>query len=288
MAWMKDRGMNNQPTYDEIIGELRPSFQQKMSVEIAERKLVGRKWNIFTSIDAFLHETRELVQSALPGLTRQWPDRIRSCLMQSLPPAWDQILSSSNKNYTEIVEWLRAQSAKIQNTPQEEWEEWVKAAHRQNQRGGGSSQNPPKSAPNLNLPPQKCYNCGQAGHKSTNCGFQQQQQQQQQQYRTQGTAPPAQNQNWGPSNQNYGNSQPNQSNMRSSGQSGNAGNGRGGNNNQGYNNNARNSGYNNNYQQNYSNPPRGQSNYSPNQQNRPANFGNRQPQYQQGPQTGYG
>ncbi|MCP4473310.1 MAG: hypothetical protein GY821_01805, partial [Gammaproteobacteria bacterium] len=72
MAWMKDRGMNNQPTYDEIIGELRPSFQQKMSVEIAERKLVGRKWNLFTPIDAFLHETRELVQCALPGLTRQW------------------------------------------------------------------------------------------------------------------------------------------------------------------------------------------------------------------------
>ncbi|MCP4474517.1 MAG: hypothetical protein GY821_08140, partial [Gammaproteobacteria bacterium] len=190
MAWMKNRGMNNQPTYDEIIGELRPSFQQKMSVEVAERKLVGREWNIFTSIDAFLHETRELVQSALPGLTRQWADRIRSCLMQSLPPAWDQILSSSNKDYTEIVEWLRAQSAKIQNTPQEKWEEWVKAAHRQNQKGGSSNQNPPKSAPNLNLQPQKCYNCGQIGHKSTNCGFQQQQQQQQQQYRTQGTAPP--------------------------------------------------------------------------------------------------
>ncbi|MCP4473760.1 MAG: hypothetical protein GY821_04185, partial [Gammaproteobacteria bacterium] len=165
----------------------------------------------------------------------------------------------------------------------------MKAAYRQNQKGGGSSQNPPKSAPNLNLPLQKCYNCGQTGHKSTNCGVrQQQQQQQQQQYRTQGTAPTAQNQNWGPSNQNYGNSQSNQSNMRNSGQSGNTGYGRGGNNNQGYNNNTRNSGHNNNYQQTYSNPPRGQSNYSSNQQNRPANFGNRQPQYQQGPQTGYG
>ncbi|MCP4493031.1 MAG: hypothetical protein GY820_37895, partial [Gammaproteobacteria bacterium] len=69
MSWLKDRGMDNQPTYNEIIGELRPSFQQKMSVEIAERKLVGREWNIFTPIDAFLHETRELVQCALLGLT---------------------------------------------------------------------------------------------------------------------------------------------------------------------------------------------------------------------------
>ncbi len=99
-SWMKDQGMNNQPTYDELVGELRPSFQQEMSKEIAKCKLVGHKWNIFMPIDTFLHETRELVQSALPGLTRQWSDRIRSCLMQSLPPAWDQILSSSNKSYT--------------------------------------------------------------------------------------------------------------------------------------------------------------------------------------------
>ncbi|MCP4473973.1 MAG: hypothetical protein GY821_05285, partial [Gammaproteobacteria bacterium] len=147
MAWMKDRGMNNQPTYDEIIGELRPSFQQKMSIEIAERKLVGRKWNLFTPIDAFLHETRELVQCALPGLTRQWADRIRSCLMQALPPAWDQILSSTNKNYTEIVEWLRAQTAKIQNMPQEKWDEWVKVAYRQNQKASGMSTQVQKGTP---------------------------------------------------------------------------------------------------------------------------------------------
>ncbi|MCP4460452.1 MAG: hypothetical protein GY816_20890, partial [Cytophagales bacterium] len=132
MSWMKDRGLNNQPTYDEIIGELRPSFQQKMSMEIAEWKLVGHKWNIFMPIDAFLHETHELIQCALPGLTRQWPDRIRSCLMQALPSAWDQMLSTTNKGYTEMVEWLRAQSAKIQNTPQDEWDEWLKVAHKQN------------------------------------------------------------------------------------------------------------------------------------------------------------
>ncbi|MCP4493840.1 MAG: hypothetical protein GY820_42045 [Gammaproteobacteria bacterium] len=93
-SWMTDRGMNNQPTYEELIGELRPSFQQEMSQEIAERKLVGRKWNIFTSVDLFVHETRELVQCALPGLTRQWPNRIRSCLMQALPASWDQLLST--------------------------------------------------------------------------------------------------------------------------------------------------------------------------------------------------
>ncbi|MCP4458657.1 MAG: hypothetical protein GY816_11630, partial [Cytophagales bacterium] len=115
--------------YEELIGELRPSFQQEMSKEIAERRLVGRKWNMFTPIDTFLHETRELVQCALPGLTLQWLDRIRSCLMQALLSSWDQSLSCSDKSYQQIVEWVRAQTAKIQNTPQEEWEDWVKQAH---------------------------------------------------------------------------------------------------------------------------------------------------------------
>ncbi|MCP4488746.1 MAG: hypothetical protein GY820_15750 [Gammaproteobacteria bacterium] len=93
-TWMADR---NQPTYTELIDELRPSFQHVMSEESAERKLVGRKWNMFTSIDTFVHETRELVQRALPGLTQQWPKRIRSCLMQALPSSWDQSLSCSDK-----------------------------------------------------------------------------------------------------------------------------------------------------------------------------------------------
>ncbi|MCP4491752.1 MAG: hypothetical protein GY820_31265, partial [Gammaproteobacteria bacterium] len=110
--------------------------------------------------------------------------------------------------------------------------------------------------------------------------------QQQQQQRNQGPPPYAQNQNWGPSNQNQNNSQ--QGSARGSGQSSNAGYGRGGKNQQGYNNTSRNSGYNTTNQQGYSNPQRGQSNYSTQQNNRPSNMGNRQPQYQQGPQTGYG
>ncbi|MCP4493948.1 MAG: hypothetical protein GY820_42605, partial [Gammaproteobacteria bacterium] len=159
-SWLKDRGEDNQPSYEELIGELRPSFQQAMSKEIAERRLVGRKWDLFTSIDTFLHETRELVQCALPGLTQQWPDRIRSCLIQALPASWDQTLSCSEKSYQQMVEWIRAQSAKIQNTPQSEWEEWVKAAHRQQQQAGGNSSQNWKSTPNSNPQPQKCYHCG--------------------------------------------------------------------------------------------------------------------------------
>ncbi|MCP4474389.1 MAG: hypothetical protein GY821_07445, partial [Gammaproteobacteria bacterium] len=173
-SWMKDRGLTNKPTYEELVEELRPSFQQEMTKEIAERKLVGRKWNMFTSIDTFLHETRELVQCALPGLIQQWPDRIRSCLMQALPSSWDQSLSCSDKSYQQIVQWIRAQTAKIQNTPQEEWEDWIKQAYRQNQKGGGVPNLSVnfKGTPNVNPPP-KCYTCGEFGLRSTVCGRQQ-------------------------------------------------------------------------------------------------------------------
>ncbi|MCP4474332.1 MAG: hypothetical protein GY821_07155, partial [Gammaproteobacteria bacterium] len=173
LTWLKGRGLNNEPTYEELINELRPSFQQQMSIEVAERRLVGRKWNMFTPIDAFLHETRELVHCALPGLTQQWPDRIRSCLMQALPPIWDQILSCSNKSYQQMVEWIRAQSVKIQNDPQEEWEDWVKSAYEQNQKAEASS---------------------------NFCGIPQQQQQPQQYNRLHEPPPYAQSQNWHPPN----------------------------------------------------------------------------------------
>ncbi|MCP4492325.1 MAG: hypothetical protein GY820_34210, partial [Gammaproteobacteria bacterium] len=133
---------------------------------------------MFTPIDAFLHETRELVQCALPGLTQQWPDRIRSCLMQALPPIWDQILSCSDKSYQQMVEWIRAQSVKIQNDPQEEWEDWVKIAYEQNQ---------------------------QAEASSNFCGILQQQQQPQQYNRLQEPPPYTQSQNWHPPNQSYEN-----------------------------------------------------------------------------------
>ncbi|MCP4494318.1 MAG: hypothetical protein GY820_44510, partial [Gammaproteobacteria bacterium] len=151
-----------------------------MSQEIAERKLIGRKWNIFTPVDLFVHETRELVQCALPGLTRQWPNRIRSCLMQALPAPWDQLLSTTNKSNTKIIEWIRVQSAKIQNMPQNECEEWVKVAYREQNKGGSAPMYMPKSTPNFSGTTPKCFHCGSTSHKALNCGYQQQQQQQQQ------------------------------------------------------------------------------------------------------------
>ncbi len=72
--WKESRGRNNPMTYDELINELQPSFQHSISREIAERQLVGHTWNIFSPIDEFVHETRELVQSALPRLIGQWQD----------------------------------------------------------------------------------------------------------------------------------------------------------------------------------------------------------------------
>ncbi|MCP4487538.1 MAG: hypothetical protein GY820_09515, partial [Gammaproteobacteria bacterium] len=157
-SWRESRGPNNPMTYGDLINELQPSFQHSISAEIAERQLVGRKWNIFAPIDEFVHETRELVQSALPGLIGQWQNRIKSCVTQALPPFWDQIMSSSNKNCNEIVEWVRAQTMKIKNTPQDEWEDWAKEAHRQFQGGekaeSGSTQTNAHTSQQQNT---KCY-----------------------------------------------------------------------------------------------------------------------------------
>ncbi|MCP4492344.1 MAG: hypothetical protein GY820_34305, partial [Gammaproteobacteria bacterium] len=52
-----------------------------------------------------------------------------------------------------MVEWIRAQSAKIQNSPQEEWENWVKIAHRQHQKGASSSQNQSLGNPSVRAAP---------------------------------------------------------------------------------------------------------------------------------------
>ncbi|MCP4475567.1 MAG: hypothetical protein GY821_13585, partial [Gammaproteobacteria bacterium] len=242
---------------------------------------------MFTPIDTFLHETRELVQCALPGLTLQWPDRIRSCLMQALPSSWDQSLSCSDKSYQQIVEWVRAQTAKIQNTPQEEWEDWVKQAHRQNQKGGGVPNSNPnfKSAPNANQTI-KCYQCGKFGHRSNSCGFQQQQEQQSQQqqnYRPQGQPQYAQNQNWRPQNQYQGNNPPGNANFSNFNQNQNSGvprNQYGGNNFANSRNNAPTPQMNNNNNnRGYMQQQRPQQQQQPpqQQQNRSQGYGNRQP-----------
>ncbi|MCP4489549.1 MAG: hypothetical protein GY820_19870, partial [Gammaproteobacteria bacterium] len=77
-----------------------------------------------------------------------------------------------------MVEWIRAQSVKIQNDPQEAWEDWVKSAYEQNQKAEASS---------------------------NFCGIHQQQQQPQQYNRLQEPPPYTQSQNWHPPNQSYEN-----------------------------------------------------------------------------------
>ncbi|MCP4489715.1 MAG: hypothetical protein GY820_20730, partial [Gammaproteobacteria bacterium] len=204
-SWKESRGPNNPMTYGDLINELQPSFQHSISAEIAERQLVGRKWNVFTPIDEFVHETRELVQSALPGLIGQWQNRIKSCVTQALPHAWDEIMSSSNKNCNEIVEWVRAQTMKIKNSPQEEWADWVKEAHRQFQSGAKAGSGSTQRSNNTNQQQSaKCYWCS-GNHSSHLCGWKQQKEANNSSNQRQNNAPQnfsnaQSNSNWRPPN----------------------------------------------------------------------------------------
>ncbi len=122
-----------------------------------------------------MYETRELLQSTLPGLIGQWQDRIKSCVTQALPPAWEQIMSSSNKNCHEIVEWVRSQTMKIKNLPQEKWEDWVKEEYKQSINGvktkSGVGSKSSVTNQQLTL---KCYWCN-GNHRGFQCGWKQQQ-----------------------------------------------------------------------------------------------------------------
>ncbi|MCP4489349.1 MAG: hypothetical protein GY820_18870, partial [Gammaproteobacteria bacterium] len=70
-TFIENRGANIR--YDDLISELRRSFQRKIDVNEAESQLHGRKWNPYeVTIDEFLHDTRLLVQQAYPGEQQRW------------------------------------------------------------------------------------------------------------------------------------------------------------------------------------------------------------------------
>ncbi len=189
-------------TYDDLIDELQPSFQHSISREIVERQLVGHTWNIFSPIDEFVHETWELVQSALPGLIGQWQDRIKSCVTQALPPAWEQIMSSSNKSCHEIVEWVRSQTMKIKNLPQDKWEDWVKEEYKQSMNGVKTESSVGSKSPAMSQQPAlKCHWCN-GNHRGFQCGWKQQQEANQRPNYLPPRFPAPTNSNWRSSNQN--------------------------------------------------------------------------------------
>ncbi|MCP4493077.1 MAG: hypothetical protein GY820_38130, partial [Gammaproteobacteria bacterium] len=101
-TFMENRGANLR--YDDLINELRRSFQRKIDVNEAESQLHGRKWNPYeVTIDEFLHDTRLLVQQAYPGEQQRWDAKTRACLCRALPIELERIVASNTRDINDLV-----------------------------------------------------------------------------------------------------------------------------------------------------------------------------------------
>ncbi|MCP4491336.1 MAG: hypothetical protein GY820_29075, partial [Gammaproteobacteria bacterium] len=129
-CWLDNREQN--PRHEDLINELRQSFQRKIDVDEAESQLHGRKWNPYeVTIDEFLHDTRLLVQQAYPGEQRRWDTKTRACLCRALPIELERIVASNTKDIHDLVEWVRTYTRTIVQgvQPTDEAELWVKKAY---------------------------------------------------------------------------------------------------------------------------------------------------------------
>ncbi|MCP4486394.1 MAG: hypothetical protein GY820_03605, partial [Gammaproteobacteria bacterium] len=124
---MENRGADIR--YDDLISELRHSFQRKIDVNEAESQLHGRKWNPYeVTIDEFLHDTRLLVQQAYPGEQQRWDTKTRACLCRALPIELERIVASNTREINDLVEWVRTYTRSIVQgaQPSADAEVWVK------------------------------------------------------------------------------------------------------------------------------------------------------------------
>ncbi len=139
-CWIKVHEGQN-PTYDQLIKELRDTFQKELTPEEAQQKLIGRKWNIFAiTIDEFTHDTRVLVQLAYPDEVDLWDRRIKASIKLALPDALARFLSVMEPlSVTETIKWIKDNTHQIDcsQEPDRFAEGWVQRAYSEWQASRG-------------------------------------------------------------------------------------------------------------------------------------------------------
>ncbi|MCP4492123.1 MAG: hypothetical protein GY820_33170, partial [Gammaproteobacteria bacterium] len=183
-TFMENRGANLR--YEDLVSELRRSFQRKIDVNEAESQLHGRKWNPYeVTIAEFLHDTRLLVQQAYPGEQQRWDTKTRACLCRALPIELERIVASNTREINDLVEWVRTYTRGIVQgmQPSADAEVWVKNCyelyHQKSSplnRDSGEkiteASGPPRVQSDGRPPPgrpQPCYTCQSIFHRAANC-----------------------------------------------------------------------------------------------------------------------
>ncbi|MCP4490009.1 MAG: hypothetical protein GY820_22215, partial [Gammaproteobacteria bacterium] len=113
--WWIDAQDDQTFSYRDLVNELRFHFQEVVREDEAERKLIGRRWNIFDqNIGEFVREIRALVQQAYPKERERWDNRIITSIKLALPRELLRHVSAQNTNgVTEISEWIRNNTGHI-------------------------------------------------------------------------------------------------------------------------------------------------------------------------------
>ncbi|MCP4489268.1 MAG: hypothetical protein GY820_18440, partial [Gammaproteobacteria bacterium] len=124
-------------TYDQLVNELRTSYQRDLRPEEALQKLQGRIWNVFeTTINEFVHDTRVLVQLAYPNEHDLWDRKIESFIKLALPDTLTRFLSVLGPvSVSDMTEWIRDNTNRIDlsQEPNRFAEGWVQHAYRESQ-----------------------------------------------------------------------------------------------------------------------------------------------------------
>ncbi|MCP4489588.1 MAG: hypothetical protein GY820_20070, partial [Gammaproteobacteria bacterium] len=172
-CWLDER--EDQDTqYVQLVEELRKSFQKIVKTEEAEKKLLGRKWNVYEmTIDEFIHQTRLLVQQAYPDEQRKWESRIKSFIQLGVPHALEMVVSTMKTlSINEVEEWIRNNTDYIDRNAQPDVhaDQWVQQAYRDWAQKNKMAKGPDKfvSDPKGIVPKSASWSGNQSGERRFN------------------------------------------------------------------------------------------------------------------------